>query len=152
MNLLVISCSATKRPIAGEIPAIDRYDGPAYRVLRVNRPADLDVVILSAEHGFIPERQPIADYDRKLDQDRAAELARSPSGAYLRRMVKLADRVFVAGGFVYQVCFTDALMAPFNQVPADPIIDKIRYSAGGIGQQLGQLKRWLRSLEQARAA
>ena len=33
-KLLLISCSQRKREDEGLLPAIDRYDGPAYRCLR----------------------------------------------------------------------------------------------------------------------
>ena len=33
-NLLLISCSQTKRQDAELMPAIERYDGPVYRCLR----------------------------------------------------------------------------------------------------------------------
>ena len=33
-RLLIVACSRAKRPDAGSLPAIDRYDGPAFRLLR----------------------------------------------------------------------------------------------------------------------
>ena len=33
-RLLVVACSKSKRPDARSMPAIDRYDGPAFRQLR----------------------------------------------------------------------------------------------------------------------
>ena len=51
-QLLVLGCSQTKRDSVGELPAIDRYDGPSYRVLRGYLrehvwPDDLSVAVLS---------------------------------------------------------------------------------------------------------
>ena len=37
-RLLVLACSATKRPDAGYIPARERYDGPLWRTLRAVDP------------------------------------------------------------------------------------------------------------------
>ena len=55
--MLILACSRRKRPDDGLLPAIERYDGPAFRVLRRylrERPAGApDVFILSAEHGLI---------------------------------------------------------------------------------------------------
>ena len=57
-RLLILSCSKAKRADCGLLPAIDRYDGPFFRVLRRylrQQPADPPVVhILSAEFGLIP--------------------------------------------------------------------------------------------------
>ena len=33
-KVLIIACSQRKRPDAGLLPALDRYDGPAFQVLR----------------------------------------------------------------------------------------------------------------------
>ncbi len=68
-RLLVLACSARKQKDAGLWPAIDRYDGPAFRVLRkaladtVDPP---DVLILSARYGLIPCDREIPGYDRRL--------------------------------------------------------------------------------------
>jgi hypothetical protein len=32
--MLILACSRRKRPDEGLLPAIERYDGPAFRVLR----------------------------------------------------------------------------------------------------------------------
>src|SRR6185369_6280849 len=82
-RLLILGCSATKRRDPGAMPAIERYDGPMWRTLRAAlseiRPVDRPrVAVLSAEHGFIPSLMPIADYDRRMDRARAAELAADP--------------------------------------------------------------------------
>lgn len=54
-RLLILSCSRRKRLDTDLLPAIERYDGPAFRVLRRflrERPFEApDVLILSAEHG-----------------------------------------------------------------------------------------------------
>src|SRR3954470_6352658 len=66
-RLLILACSQRKNPAAGLLPAIDRYDGPAFRVLRKflgEGPADPPVVlILSAKYGLIEAAQAIPDYD-----------------------------------------------------------------------------------------
>src|SRR5438034_6245695 len=51
-RVLVISCSERKRSVQGPLAAIDRYDGPAFRVvrryLRETQDRALKVYILSA--------------------------------------------------------------------------------------------------------
>jgi hypothetical protein len=77
-RLLILACSQRKRPDEGLLPAVERYDGPTFRVLRrflregISEPPD--VLILSAEHGLIPQDLPIAAYDRKMTPARAREL------------------------------------------------------------------------------
>ena len=62
--MLILACSRRKRLDEGLLPAIDRYDGSAFRVLRRflrERPAGApDVLILSAKHGLIAHDLPIA--------------------------------------------------------------------------------------------
>ncbi|SFG79425.1 hypothetical protein [Methylobacterium gossipiicola] len=72
-RLLILACSATKRPDAERMPAIARYDGPLWRTLRA---ADPDgrrarVAFLSAHYGFRDATTPIADYDARLTRDLA---------------------------------------------------------------------------------
>lgn len=76
--MLILACSQRKRPDEELLPAVERYDGPAFRILRRflrERPSQApDVLILSAEHGLIPHDLPIALYDRKMTPARAREL------------------------------------------------------------------------------
>lgn len=77
-RLLILSCSRCKRTDEGLLPALQRYDGPAFRVLRrflrEGRSEAPDVHILSAEHGLISYDTPIAAYDRSMTAARAREL------------------------------------------------------------------------------
>ena len=80
LRLLILSCSERKRPIQGLLPALERYNGPAYQVLnkflRVHpsEAQSLDVYILSAEFGLISASEPIPDYDRRMASQRVEEL------------------------------------------------------------------------------
>src|SRR5207302_2104748 len=79
-KLLVISCSQTKRDADGLLPAIHRYDGSPYRVLRNylrgrEWPASLSVAILSARHGLVGGFTEIEDYDERMTSARALEWA-----------------------------------------------------------------------------
>jgi hypothetical protein len=61
--------------------AIERYDGPSWRIVRSTlreRPAIRERLIiwaLSAEFGLIPASHPIPSYNRTLDLQRATALA-----------------------------------------------------------------------------
>jgi hypothetical protein len=80
MRLLILSCSATKRLDAHSLPAVERYDGPAYRLTRKyvrECPAQrqcLDILIVSAEFGLLTGDALIPLYDRRMDAQRASAL------------------------------------------------------------------------------
>lgn len=79
-RLLVIGCSQTKRDAQGVLPAIDRYDGSSYRVLRNflrehQWPHSLSVAVLSAKYGLVGGFSEIEDYDERMTAVRAAEWA-----------------------------------------------------------------------------
>ena len=148
--LLSVGCSATKRPDAGLLPAIDRYDGPAFRVLRKARragrwPPDLAVWIVSAECGLIALCAPIPWYDRRMTAARARALAPTvaPQVQRLIAAPPAARRVhFHLSRAYWQVLVGHALWEG-DGVTAPPTITMAR---GGIGQQLAQLRAWLDTL------
>lgn len=76
--LLIIACSRRKRSEGDLLPAIERYDGPAFRVLRRflhSQPsAPLDIYVLSAKYGLIPSDELIPDYDQKMTAERSRQL------------------------------------------------------------------------------
>lgn len=79
-RLLVIGCSQTKRDVQGLLPAIDRYDGSSYRVLRSylrehEWPQSLSVAVLSARYGLVGGFTDIEDYDERMTTGRAEEWA-----------------------------------------------------------------------------
>src|SRR4051794_5373338 len=81
-KLLVIGCSQTKRGVDGVLPAIDRYDGSSYRVLRSflrdhEWPDSLSVAVLSARYGLVGGFTDIEDYDERMTLDRAQAWAPS---------------------------------------------------------------------------
>lgn len=137
MRLLVMACSATKRSDPGLIPADERYDGTAYRLLRAHRPINTRILILSAQYGLINHRTPIETYDRKMTRAHAAEIAADPPSRNLLLVsLPYSSDTFVFGGTHYQHCIE--LMSAGIQQHA-PIV----YSSGRIGIQLQQLKHWL---------
>lgn len=141
MKTLIIACSATKRPSSAPMPAIELYDGPAFRTLRKNRPPDLAVLILSAEHGLISEHELIAPYDRKMDRARAAELADQVARTLLdlEGAGAVACNVLFYGG----ACYRQALAIGLTLNRGEFLWRRMHRTHGGIGEQLGQLKAWL---------
>lgn len=79
-QLLVLGCSQVKREAPGLLPAIDRYDGSPYRVLRSylrerEWPSNLSVAILSAKYGLVGGFTGIEDYDERMTPMKASEWA-----------------------------------------------------------------------------
>ncbi len=76
--LLIMACSQQKRSESHLLPALERYDGPPFRVLRrflrEHHSAPLDIHILSAKFGLIPGSQLIPNYDHRITPLRAQEL------------------------------------------------------------------------------
>ncbi len=81
-RLLLLACSRKKKDTAGLLPALIRYDGPAFQILRKfialrpDKAAQLDVYVLSAKFGLIPVNKPITCYDKKMTQQTAATMNR----------------------------------------------------------------------------
>lgn len=142
-NLLVLGCSKAKLPIVEPLPAIERYDGPAFRLVRKmffdGLHLDVDVAILSAKYGFIPACKSIADYDYRLPpHGPARRRAEAWRGALLAQVERHRyDEVLLA-------------MGPDYVRALSPLSDYERSTAifltnGRIGARLRQTRRWLLS-------
>lgn len=137
--LLILACSATKRHDAGRLPAIDRYDGPAWRVLRralrerheIDDRGRLTVAALSARYGLIRADDPICHYDQRMTRARATELAPDVESALRVRFPGPWSAVFVNVGADYRPALPDPLPWPAT------------LAYGAIGGRLRQLKEWL---------
>jgi len=71
-HLVILGCSQKKLTSAGVLPAIERYNGPTYQVLRSFLrhsawPGSLSVGVLSARYGLIGGLAPIEYYDQRMD-------------------------------------------------------------------------------------
>lgn len=141
-HLLLIACSQRKRLDLELLPALERYDGNAYRVIRKLQREDrwpflVDVVILSAEFGLIDADKPIPYYERRMDQARATELCPTVLTALQERL---------NGHQRYASVYIDLGQ---DYLPAIDGIESlchgtsIVYAQGRIGQRLSSLKRWL---------
>lgn len=143
-RLLIIACTATKRPDVPLLPAYLRYLGTSFRILRrwiddhPDAAARLDVAILSAEFGLIPAIQPIPTYDRRITTERA-EALRGQVCAALQQLcaVRGYTEVFISAGAVYRLALADAL-PHFGTTPV-----LTAPTGAGIGRQLAALKQWL---------
>ena len=147
-RLLILSCSAAKKHNCEPMPAIDRYDGPAFRVVRKALAdgaigPDTHIRIVSAKHGLIGEMEWIRDYDQRMTPARAAELASSVSLDLYVWFQKhpVCDGVFVNVGRDYAPAL--AGLGDYCGRHSIPYAE----AAGGMGQRLVQMKAWLRGNE-----
>lgn len=136
-QLLIIGCSARKLKSLGDIPAVARYDGPVFKVLRkflreYRWPKELSVAVLSAEYGLIGAMTPVADYDRKMDGGRAQEL-RPYVYKVLNQWKSLHPRIDLVLGARYQEAIEEVVRGDQSVV----------LRPGPIGQQLAHVRQLL---------
>ena len=138
-SLLIVACSHRKRSDPGLLPAIIRYDGPTFFVLRRfigQQPPEskgISVYILSAEFGLIHHDQLIPHYDHRMTRTRAkalqpgiiAELRRILSTNYYREL-------FISVGRDY----LSALDGYDTLIPAELTVKR---ATGGLGKKLSEL-------------
>ncbi len=139
--LLIIACSQRKCSDPGLLPAIKRYDGVNFRVLRKAKregywPENLDVLILSAKYGLISIYTPIADYEQRMNPDRAHELKTQVTQTLeIHARQNTYHEVYVDLGQDYQPA-VEELRKLFNS-------STVMYAKGRIGERLAHLKHWL---------
>lgn len=139
-----MACTATKVTTLDPIPAIQRYDGPSFRVVRKwqrthpDLAAQLDLLILSAKLGLITADQLIENYNQRLTPQRAA---------VLQPIVSAALQRFVAEHGPYTATLLhlgrDYLPAIAPEGLQSELFGTVLHTSGGIGMQLRHLKAWL---------
>jgi hypothetical protein len=140
-RLLILSCSQRKRPDRGRLPAIDRYDGPAFRVLRKYLQKEperkIAVYVLSSQFGLIPGTKQIPNYDRRMTRERATKLKKNIE-ICLRELLCKHDwtTIGVCLGRDYLATIENVLENTFHSA-------NIAVLAGGLGKRLSAMKRWL---------
>ena len=140
-RLLLLSCSRRKRRERGLLPAINRYDGPAFRVLRryldkqpIARP---DVLILSAKWGLIPGDTLLPRYDQQMTERRAKEL-RPLIAKRLRKILEARpyEEIFIAMSKSYFQVLNDQELFKITGLT-------IYIPLGRQGQKISALYDWL---------
>ena len=142
-QLVVLWCSDKKSDAPGALPAIERYTGTVYNVLRNYLrkslwPESLSVAVLSAKYGLIGGLTSIANYDQRMDARRAAELMR-PTTETLLRWAESHDRVSLVLGRDYLPAL-DFERLRHHRV--EPIV-----LPGGIGEKQHHWKALLDAME-----
>lgn len=138
-RLLILSCSQRKSPDEGLLPAVERYDGPAYRVLRKylrEAPQSVDSYVLSARYGFTRSTEPLPAYDDRITPERALALRPSVSRGISEVLANnLYARVFLFLGPAYVQVLEDSLFTADNFA--------VKWAQGSIGERVSQLYDWL---------
>jgi len=142
-RLLLLACSRKKKDTAGLLPALTRYDGPTFQILRKfialhpDKADQLDVYVLSAKFGLIPVNEPIACYDKKMTQQTAAQMNRQ----VLSGMQKLFSpcrykQLFINAGRDYR-----GALAGYEKILPNGL--DVVVSTGSSGRRQAELYDWL---------
>ena len=141
-RLLILSCSQRKHASHEPLPAIDRYNGPLFFVLRrflrecPRQARLLDVYILSAAYGLIPMNFLTTLYERKMDVSRTIEL--QPQITTVFSGIRLDNYISIC--FVLGKTYLKAFEGLQDQVLTDTG-SIVAY--GPMGKRQTQLKKWL---------
>jgi hypothetical protein len=135
---LVIACSSRKALDKHPLPAIERYDGVAYRTIRKLQregrfPEEVDIKILSARLGLIDALTPIVYYDQRMNKHRANELRNKVQEELTRTNY---DEIYIDLGKDY---------LPVIEEFINYTSKRIILAHGRIGERLKNLKEWLLS-------
>jgi hypothetical protein len=140
--LTILGCSQRKRKTSRLVPAIDRYDGPVFRVLRKHmrevQNNSMDTRILSGRFGLIPGEFLIPRYERQLMHTADAALRARVERQLKRTLDEIQpDRLFVSVGCRYWPLIEEPLAREVSS-------SKLVIATGGIGGRASQLAHWLR--------
>ena len=137
-RLLILGCADRKRDSDGLLPALHRYDGPAYRVVRTflrdhQWPEDVSIAVLSAEYGLFGILKGIRNYDKRMD----SATARASAAECTKTLGKWSTyhrSVHVSMGKDYMPAIRPGL---------ETLGLEQQVFAGGIGHKLHQIKTFL---------
>jgi len=136
-QLLVLACSARKHGNLEVMPAIERYDGVAFRMLK-KTPYDtdnVDIMILSAKYGLLYPSQYIPDYNLKMRSDIVPKLKPQVHQVMAEALQRMRyDIVVLSMSQLYTTVFDQFVW---------PSTTTVYFVPGGIGVKLGFTKRWL---------
>ncbi len=142
-SFLLLSCSQRKRPTPGLIPAIERYNGPQFQVVRKfarthpDAQSSLDIAILSARFGIISPSECIPNYDQRVTHEQAVRI---------RPSVMNAIRQYFQNAKYERCCISlsrDYLKIVAGLEEIIPPTCETTYIRGSQGVRLSQLFNWL---------
>ncbi len=135
-----MGCSQKKDTSPSPMKALDRYEGVNFKILKKFKkekklPKNLDVVIISANYGFLRADDYIDDYDLRMDKERALNLHPEVMDR-LKELFSMRDyeEIFINLGKDYM----PAVEGLENMVTC-PIV----YAEGRIGEKMRAMKKWI---------
>ncbi|MCZ7607046.1 MAG: tRNA-guanine transglycosylase DpdA [Planctomycetota bacterium] len=145
-ELWVLGCSATKTEDKGDLPALSRYDGPAFKVVRSYIrdhlwPTGLSIAVLSARHRLIGALTPLEHYDKRMTPESAAEMQHEVTEA-LEGVGRQHKRVRLVLGKDYLPAINTEFLRSRN---IDP-----KVVPGGIGEKLHFISEGMTRLGRSR--
>lgn len=142
--LLLLSCSSRKIQEIALLPAIERYDGGSFRIIKKMQreemfPANIDIKIISAKYGLIDAKKPIPDYEHRMNNSRILELKDQIQSELNQILSKKYFQIYIDLGHTYLTSLSEVKFSEETN---------ILISKGRIGERLSNLKKWLLSLHQ----
>ena len=138
-KLLVVSCSERKKNDLNLMPAIERYDGPTFRMLRKQKSIfynGIDVLIVSAKYGLMPYTHNISDYDQRLSKTQIPTLKKQTTEKLSKHLKSSRyNEIMFSMGKDYLALFDDRVISDSGL--------KVKIAQGKIGEKLHQTKKWL---------
>jgi hypothetical protein len=136
--LILMPCSAVKRPTVEPTRFIDLYDGPLWRQIRKHAyPAD-SVACLSAKHGLLMPGAKIEPYDQLMDEQRLLEIINDGNTVeQLAGLTEQAGLLLVIGSETYKFVGL-ALAAARPQLSG-----QVRFACGSYLEQRRALNQYL---------
>ncbi len=152
MRLLILMCSSRKRGGEQLIPAVYRYDGPLWRVLRKfirtkpDMAKEVKVFAISAVFGLIPIEEPIPLYDQAITKNRLGELREE----VLDKIKEVVQWNSDQGSRYTSICLSlskNYMKALQGWDLLVPVGVKVTILDGTMGKKLKHLRNWLEERE-----
>jgi len=143
MRLLIISSSKRQKKDKSPLPALERYDGFMFRILkklkRENKlPADLDIIIISSKFGLLKPEDKVPYVNHMMTFLQAREV----KNKFLNEFKKLFDKKNYSEIFVnLGASYLESIKGIEKLTNA-----KIIYAKGKMGQKANHMKRWILSI------
>ena len=140
-TLLIQSCSKSKREPGEPVPALELYSGYYYKIIKKAKregdfDSDIDICILSAEHGLIDSDTDLVFYDQKMDSERAIEIRDEVKMAIKSRVdTNTYDEILINMGQPYKEAIEGI---------EDEIDTPVRFIEGKLGERGQKLKQRIR--------
>lgn len=146
-SMVILGCSQRKVAEQNSIPAVARYNGPTFQVLRkhisANPARSPSIYILSGSFGLIPGAHPLPSYDHRLTSSDIPELRLKVEDQLRQALTEhRPERLFVSVGRLYWTLLEEPLLSA-------SLLGSLTIAGGGIGGRASQLARWLRRSEEA---